>query len=56
VLVFPDWAELQGQAWMWPICATYDQLVVYRPRTWLLREGWKRAGAISARDVPGHKR
>jgi putative transposase len=50
---FPDWAELEGQAWMWPIRETYDPLVVRRPETWLLREGWKRAGgAISARTVP----
>jgi hypothetical protein len=55
-LVFADWAELEGRAWMWPIRATYDPLVVFRPQTWLLREGWKRAGAISARDVPSHAR
>ena len=23
---------------------TYDPLVVYQPRTWLLREGWRRGG------------
>jgi hypothetical protein len=35
----------------------YDPLVVRRPRTWLLAEGWKRAGGpISARDVPGQPR
>jgi REP element-mobilizing transposase RayT len=51
---FPDWQELDGQPWMWPIRATYDPLMVRRPATWLLREGWKRAGgAISAREVPG---
>jgi REP element-mobilizing transposase RayT len=51
---FPDWAELEGQAWMWPIRETYDPLMVRRPQTWLLREGWKVGGrAISARDVPG---
>jgi hypothetical protein len=38
---------------MWPICETYDPLIVRRPRSWLLREAWKRTGAISARDVPG---
>jgi hypothetical protein len=38
---------------MWPIRATYDPLVVFRPRTWLLSEGWKLVGGpISARDVP----
>jgi REP element-mobilizing transposase RayT len=52
-ILFPDWTELQDKAWMWPIRETYDPLVVRRPQTWLLREGWKRCGAISARDVPG---
>jgi hypothetical protein len=41
---------------MWPIRQTYDPLVVYRPGTWLLREGWKLHGAISARDVPSRRR
>jgi REP element-mobilizing transposase RayT len=53
---FPDWAELEGQPWMWPIRATYDPLLVRRPRSWLLREGWKRAGGpISAREVPSQR-
>src|SRR5580765_4553248 len=53
---FPDWKELQDHAWMWPIRETYDPLMVRRPQTWLLAEGWKRAGAISAREVPGKPR
>jgi REP element-mobilizing transposase RayT len=54
---FPDWAELEGKAWMWPIRETYDPLMVRRPQSWLLREGWKQGGgAISARDVPGRQR
>jgi REP element-mobilizing transposase RayT len=56
-IMFPDWQELEGQAWMWPIRETYDPLMVRRPQTWLLREGWKRAGdAISARTVPSKPR
>jgi REP element-mobilizing transposase RayT len=51
---FPEWKELADKAWMWPLRATYDPLVVRRPTTWLLAEGWKLAGGpISARDVPG---
>jgi REP element-mobilizing transposase RayT len=50
---FPDWKELEDKAVMWPIRATYDPLVVRRPQSWLLREGWKIHGAISAREVPG---
>jgi len=56
-ILFPDWHELQGQPWMWPIRETYDPLVVRTPRSWLLAEGWKRGGgAISARDVPSERR
>jgi REP element-mobilizing transposase RayT len=50
---FPDWKELEDKPWMWPIRETYDPLIVRRPRSWLLREGWKLSGgSISARDVP----
>ena len=56
-ILFPEWQELQDQPWMWAMRETYDPLVVFRPRTWLLSEGWKRGGgAISARDVPGPRR
>lgn len=51
---FPDWTERDGRPWMWPIREGYDPLMVRRPTSWLLREGWKLGGgAISARDVPG---
>jgi REP element-mobilizing transposase RayT len=50
---FPDWAELADKDFMWPIRETYDPLVVRRPASWLLREGWKVHGPISARTVPG---
>lgn len=53
---FPDWKELQDQACMWPIRKTYDPLIVRSPTTWLLAEGWKLAGEISAREVPGAQR
>jgi putative transposase len=51
-VLFPDWEELQGKDFMWPIRKTYDPLVVRRPQSWLLREGWRRHGPISARSVP----
>ncbi|HEX3477003.1 MAG TPA: transposase [Kofleriaceae bacterium] len=53
---FPDWKELEDQACMWPIRETYDPLIVRRPTTWLLAEGWKLAGEISAREVPRGRR
>ncbi len=54
-ILFPDWEELEDKDLMWQIREGYDPLVVYRPRSWLLREGWKRHGSISARDVPNRK-
>jgi len=52
-ILFPDWAELQDKPWMWPLRETYDPLIVRRPTTWILAEGWKLAGGpISAREVP----
>jgi REP element-mobilizing transposase RayT len=49
---FGGWNELAGAMWMWQP-PTYQPLIVWLPRTWLLREGWRRAGSICARDVPG---
>jgi REP element-mobilizing transposase RayT len=55
-ILFPDWQELQDKALMWPIRETYDPMMVFRPKTWLLAEGWKLVGGpISARDVPGKR-
>jgi REP element-mobilizing transposase RayT len=55
-ILFPDWKELQDKALMWPIRETYDPMMVFRPKTWLLAEGWKLGGGpISARDVPGRR-
>jgi hypothetical protein len=55
-VLFPDWQELDGKHFLWPIRETYDPLVVRRPQSWLLREAWKLIGPISARDVPGRRR
>ena len=52
---FPDWQELDDKAWMWPIRETYDPLMVRRPQSWLLRQGWRLCGPISARDVPSRR-
>jgi len=55
--MFPGWAEYGDEPFMWRGPVTYDPLVVYQPRTWLLREGWKLHGAtISYREVPSAKR
>src|SRR5689334_23046089 len=52
---FPGWRELEGKDFMWPIRETYDPLIVRRPQSWVLREGWKLCGPISARDVPSRR-
>jgi hypothetical protein len=51
-VMFPGWAEYGDAPFLWRGPATYDPMVVYQPRTWLLREGWRKAGAISCHDVP----
>ena len=55
-VVFPGWVEYGDQAFLWRGPPTYDPLIVYRPRTWLLREGWRKSGPISCREVPSAKR
>jgi putative transposase len=55
-VTFPGWAEDGDQPFLWRGPATYDPLFVRQPRTWLLREGWKKAGAISCREVPSAQR
>jgi putative transposase len=52
---FPGWKELEGKDFMWRIRETYDPLIVRRPESWILREGWKLCGPISARDVPSKR-
>jgi REP element-mobilizing transposase RayT len=51
-VMFPGWAEYGDEPFLWRGPASYDPMVVYQPRTWLLREGWKKAGVISCREVP----
>jgi REP element-mobilizing transposase RayT len=52
---FPDWLELDGREWMWPIRESYDPLIVRRPQSWVLAEGWKKCGPLSCRDVPSRR-
>jgi REP element-mobilizing transposase RayT len=54
--MFPDWTEYGDEGFLWRGPPTYEPLLVYRPRTWLLREGWKKHGAtISCREIPSMK-
>ncbi len=54
-VMFPGWAEYGDEPFLWRGPETYDPLIVYQPRTWLLREGWKKAGTISYREIPSAK-
>jgi putative transposase len=49
---FGGWKEYEGELFMWKTPPTYEGLVVYLPQTWLLREGWRKSGAISMFEVP----
>src|SRR3954469_8097580 len=53
-VMFPGWAEYAEDEWaLWRGPPTYEPLLVFRPQTWLLLEGWQKAGApISCREVP----
>jgi REP element-mobilizing transposase RayT len=55
-LVFPDWAERRDRPTLWRGPPSYEPLLVFRPRTWLLATGWKRVGDISYSEVPSAKR
>ena len=49
---FDGWRERADSPFVWRLRATYEPIPVYLPRTWLLREGWRRHGLISTHEVP----
>lgn len=54
-ILFPDWAETADRPTMWQVPANYDPMLVFRPKSWILREGWKKAGTISCYAVPSQR-
>ena len=52
---FEGWEELDESPFLYPT-PDYPRLSVARPKTWLLRAGWRKAGSISMRDIPGFLR
>jgi len=50
---FPHWRELTSSPTLFKPPPTYEPLVTYLPRTWLLRHAWRRARRPSIFDVPG---
>jgi len=51
--MFAGWKERQDRYVLFKAPATYEHLVVWFPRTWLLREGWRKHGTISVHEIPG---
>src|SRR3954468_703985 len=51
-VMFPGWSEYGEEGFLGRGAGASDPLVVYQPKTWLLREGWKKAGTISYREIP----
>jgi REP element-mobilizing transposase RayT len=54
--LFAGWKERDEAVVWWRLRETYSPLVVYLPKTWLLREGWMKHGKISWTEVPGQRR
>jgi REP element-mobilizing transposase RayT len=52
---FNGWKELAGRDLMWRPPETYEGLIVWFPKTWLLSEGWRRYGLIGCAEVPSAK-
>ncbi len=53
---FMGWREHEGHEWAWSKPPRYEPIPVYAPRSWPLRDGWKRYGLIGMREVPGAPR
>jgi putative transposase len=52
---FLGWKEREEAVVFWRGPGTYDPLVVYLPKTWLLSQGWLKHGRVSFFEVPGPK-
>lgn len=52
---FMSWSEREEAVVHWRGPETYDPLVVYLPKTWLLSQGWRKSGKISFYEVPSSR-
>jgi len=50
---FAGWKERDDKGYTYRAPPGYVGFVVWQPSLWLLREGWRRWGLISAYEVPG---
>ena len=51
-VLFLGWKEREEAAVLWKWRDSYDPLVVYLPKTWLLSQGWLKHGRIRFDEVP----
>ncbi len=52
-LAFDGWKEREASGFFYRVPEGYDGVVVWRPKSWLLRVGWRRHGLVSVFEVPG---
>ena len=52
---FEGWKELEHSPTLWRLRETYRPMPVWRPKTWLLSEGWRLYGLIRVHEVPGSR-
>lgn len=50
---FDGWREREDAWYALQPPPTYESLLTWFPKTWLLREGWRRHGLISFHEIPG---
>jgi REP element-mobilizing transposase RayT len=51
-IAFPGWKELESMPWLYTPPPTYEPLVTWVAKTWLLSTGWRRHGLISVFERP----
>jgi REP element-mobilizing transposase RayT len=49
---FSGWKKLQGRLLGYRPPPSYQPLIVWIPKTWLLSKGWQKHGVIDEREVP----
>ena len=52
-LAFDGWKEREEKGTRFRVPIGYEGPLMWLPKTWLLREGWRRRGLISIHEVPG---
>jgi putative transposase len=49
---FDGWREREDERFAWKLRDGYEPIPTWLPKSWLLREGWRRYGLISTHEVP----